>query len=59
MSMSRAPALLTLLILSLVIPQCLPCLCSILKNFKVMHSLAGGACLNYSHSICPSVPDLH
>ena len=36
MSILRAPALLTILLLSLAIPQALPCLCSILKNFKVM-----------------------
>ena len=36
MSIIRAPALLTILLLSLAIPQALPCLCSILKNFKVM-----------------------
>lgn len=53
MSILRAPALLTILLLSLAIPQALPCLCSILKNFKVMDCLV---CLNI---LIPFISDLH
>ena len=57
MSILRAPALLTVLLLSLAIPQALPCLCSILKNFKVMDWIVvAEPCLNI---LIPFIPDLN